>query len=348
METSPHAFNPSTIASLSAGNDHPIVDLPFTAVIDGRQFRGRGLSLVSAHVVGLLGVSAPGVPRIVKLVFDFDGFAVTLVALADIRDSSRSKGEFDLNFNQPSGPHLPQLRHILNAYIARDLVSLGQVIGVAGTTPPIPAKPRTSGIARQYIQGSALAVLAVALIAVASTLIYQRSFVRLLPELGMITLQGETLRATANGQIAFLDLAAPVGQIALAISTTNGDVLSVTMPCDCHVSSMGLRVGSTVLTGEPILHLSAPDAGVVVQAKSPAALAFDLARGDQVELILPDGSSVPATADAGKNDLFIPKTPLDTTLLGQPVQLRLIRKGGALGQLVASIGQISEYISGKL
>ncbi len=348
METAPHTLPPSTIASLSAGNDHPVVDLPFTAVIDGRQFKGRGLSLVSAHVVGLLGVSAPGVPRIVKLVFDFDGFAVTLVALADIRESSRAKGEFDLNFNQPAGPHLPQLRHILNAYIARDLVSLGQVIAVAGTTPPKPAKPTPSGTARQYLQGSALAFVAVALIGVAVTLIYQRSFVRVLPELGVITLEGETLRATASGQIAFLDMVAPMGQVALAISTTNGDVLSVTMPCDCRASSLGLRVGSTVLTGEPILQLSAPDAVAIVTAVVPPNFAFDLARGDQIEIVLPDGSSFAARTDAAKSDLFIPMTPLDTALVGQPVQVRLIRHSGALGRMIASMGQISHYISGKL
>ena len=346
METAPLAFDPLAVALLSAGNDHPIVDLPFTAVIEGRQFRGRGLSLVSAHVVGLLGVSAPGVPRIVKLVFDFDGFAVTLVVLADIRESSRAKGEFDLNFNQPAGPHLPQLRHILNAYIARDLVSLGQVIGVAGTTPPKAAKPQTAGTARQYLQGSALALLAVALISVAATLIYQRSFVRLLPDLGIITLQGETLRATANGQIAFLDMAAPMGQVALAISTTNGDVLSVTMPCDCRVSSLGLRVGSTVLMGEPILQLSAPDAGIVVQAVVPPDAVFDLARGDQVLLVLPDGSSVAAIAST--EDVFTPQTPLDSALLGQPVQVRLIRQGGLLGKVLGSMGQFFEYVSGRL
>lgn len=346
METAPHALNTSAIASLSEGNDHPIVDLPFTAMIDGRQFRGRGLSLVSAHVVGLLGVSAPGVPRIVKLVFDFDGFAVTLVALADIRESARGKGEVDLNFTQPSGPHLPQLRHILNAYIARDLVSLGQVIAVAGTTPPKPAKPITAGSKRQYLQGAALAVLAVALIAVAFTLIYDRSFVRLLPDLGTITLQGETLRATASGQIAFLDMAAPKGQVALAIATTTGDVLSVTMPCDCRASSLGLRVGSTVLLGEPILQLSAPDAVAVVQAVIPPDFAFDLARGDQIMLLLPNGSRVLATA--GEMNVLIPTAPLDPALLGQPVQIQLIRQSGWLGALFAKIGQISENVSGKL
>lgn len=348
MEVAPHTVNAPLIASLSDGNDHPIVDLPFTAMIDGRQFRGRGLSLVSAHVVGLLGVSAPGVPRIVKLVFDFDSFAVTLVMLADIRDSPGGKGEIDLIFTQPSGPHLPQLRHILNAYIARDLVSLGQVIGVAGTTPPKPAKPLAPDPKRQYLQGSVLALLAVALIAVAITLIYQRGYVRLLPDLGVVTLQGETLRATANGQIAFLDIAAPKGQVALAITTTNGDVLSVMMPCDCRASSLGLRIGSTVLMGEPILRLSAPDAPMVVQSVIPPELAFDLARGDQIALTLPDGSHLLAKAVAGQNDVLIPSQTLDKALLGQPVQVRLIRRGGWLDGWISTLGQWFGNVSGKL
>ncbi len=348
MKTAPRNHNTSEIVSLSDGHDHPIVDLPFTAIIDGRQFRGHGLSLVSAHVVGLMGTSVQDVPRLVKLVFDFDGFAVTLVTLAEIRDSLRGKGEVDLNFIKPSGPHLPQLRHILNAYIAHDLVSMGQVIAVAGTTPPKPAKQTTPSAARQYLQGSALAVLTAGLIVAAAALIYQRSFVRLLPDLGIVTLQGETLRATASGQIAFLDMVAPMGQVAIAITTTTGDVLSLAMPCDCRADSLGLRVGSTVLTGEPILALSAADAAAVVQAVFPAELAFDLARGDRVELLLPDGSVVPATAALGQTDILIPTTALAPTLVGQPVQVRLIRQSGWVGAVITKLGLWFEYVSGKL
>lgn len=350
METAPLVLNTAPIASLSEGNDHAVVDLPFTAIIDGRQFRGHGLSLVSAYVVGLLGVSASGVPRIVRLVFDFDGFSVTLVVLANVRELAEGKGEIGLDFTHPSGPHLPQLRHILNAYIARDLVSLGHVIGVAGTTPPKPAKDTTSATGRRYLQGTALAVLAVALIGVAGALIYQRSFVQMLPELGIVALQGETLRATASGQIAFLDTSAPMGQVALAITTSNGDVLSLTMPCDCTATSLGLRVGSTVLAGEPILQLTTPDAVAIVRAVIPPDLAFDLARGDQIELTLPDGATVTASAlsNTGQNALLMPATTLAPSLVGQPVRVRLIRDDGWLGEQIAIVRQWIEQVSGKL
>ena len=327
----------SPIAPLSAGHDHAVVDLPFTALIDGRQFRGDGLSLVSAHVVGLLGTATAVVPRIVRLVFDFDGFAVTLVLLADVREGPAGSGEVDLDFAEPSGPHLPQLRHILNAYIAGDLVALGPVIGVAGTTPPKPAGQATSGAGRRVFQGAALGLMALVLVGAAGWLVYQRSFVQLLPELGTVTQLGETLRATASGQIAFLDTEAALGQVALAITTSSGDVLSLTMPCDCIADSLGLNVGSTVLAGEPVLHLNGLDATLVVATAIPPDLAFDMARGNRVELTLPDGSVVDATArlNATQPDHLLPVTPLDPALLGAPVQVRLIRDAGWLGTQIS-------------
>ena len=358
MDPAPIVLDAAPIASLAEGNDHAVVDLPFTALIDGRQFRGQGLSLVRAHVVGLMGAQALAVPRLVKLVFDFSGFCVTLEALARVRDAQGGKGGIDLDFVQPSGPHLPQLRHILNAYIGRDLVSLGQIIAVAGTTPPKPAKPKSARAGRGYVQGAALAVLTVALIGVAAALIYQRSYVHLLPDLGIVTLQGETLRATASGQIGFLDTQAPMGQVALAITTSNGDVLSVTMPCDCAASSLGLRVGSTVLAGEPILQLATPNAPAVVLANIPPDLAFDVARGDRLELTLPDGSTVGATVgpnagqtvsqSAGQPTALIPATTLAPALLGQPVRVRLIRESGWLGAFIATVSRWFNHVSGEL
>lgn len=354
METAPTVLNPAPIASLAEGNDHAVVDLPFTALIDGRQYRGQGLSLVSAHVVGLIGAQALAVPRLVKLVFDFGSFCVTLEILARVRDAAGGKGGIDLDFIQPSGAHLPQLRHILNAYIGRDLVSLGQVIAVAGTTPPKPAKAKAAPTGRTYLQGGALAVLTLALVTVAGGLIYQRSSVHLLPDLGIVTLQGETLRATASGQIAFLDTAAPLGQVALAITTSNGDVLSVTMPCDCQATSLGLRVGSTVLAGEPILQLTPPNAAMVVLATIPPDLAFNLARNDRVELTLPDGSKRTAVASpsaglsAGQTTVLIPATPLAPTLAGQPVRIRLIRDSGWLAAPLAAVSRWLNQVSGEV
>jgi mannuronan synthase len=136
METVLLLKSPVAPVTLPSGNDHPVVDLPFTAVIDGRQFRGRGLSLVAAYVSGLIDPQAINAVRIVRLVFQFDGFSVALVAEARVREGTEGSGTAELAFVHPTGAHLPQLRHILNAFIAGDLMGLGQTLGVAATRAP--------------------------------------------------------------------------------------------------------------------------------------------------------------------------------------------------------------------
>lgn len=325
--------NGSKIRPLAAGNEHPMLDLPFMAIVDGRRFHGKSLSLISAKVAGLIDPHAAGQPQLMSLLFEFDGFCVTLVVQATARDRPNGLGEVDFDFTQPAGAHMPQLRHILNAWIAGDLVSLGATIGVANSAPARPASAPPAQTGGHFVYNAAIAAASFGLAAIVLTLIYQQRFVQTLPEFGTAMMQGETLRATASGQIAFLDLAAPVGQVAVAISTISGDILSLTMPCECTANSLGLRVGSTVLQGEPVLNLAQQGAQVVVMVPNSPKLNFDLARGDQPELILPDGSAVLATAqrDLGAAVMFTPRLPLPAALAGAPVKLRLIRTDGAVG-----------------
>jgi len=328
---------------LPAGNDHPVVDVPFTAIIDGRQLRGRGLSLVAAYVSGLIDPQVLHSTRIVRLVFEFDGFSVALVVEAKVRDDADGSGVAELTFIHPTGPHLPQLRHILNAFIAGDLVGLGQTLGVAGVgaprgpVPPPRAESRLSP--RRIAGGLGVGLLTLALVAAAGTLAFQRSFVTLLPALGTVVTTGEVLRATATGQIAFLDLAAAQGDVAVAIQANSGDVHSLLMPCDCVLTATGLREGSTVLVGEPVAQLSSATDRRVVAALIPAAALFDLLQADRVDLTFPDGMTIPAQPVAGpmnpgSGDLWlVPAVPLDAARIGQPVEIRIRHDAGPLGVL---------------
>ena len=338
--------------NLSAGNDHPIVDLPFSAMIDGRQFRGRGLSLVAAYVAGLMDPAMLNATRIVRLLFQFDGFAVTLVVDALVREGVAGSGEAELIFAQPTGPHLAQLRHILNAFIAGDLVGLGQTIGVAGTAAPKGSKaavvPESRLSPRRVVGGMAVGLLSLALIGIAGTLAYQKLFVTLLPTLGTVVSTGEILRATATGQIVFLDVAATKGEVGVAIQSASGDVQSLTMPCDCAATSLGLREGSTVLIGEPVLQLVADTDQYLIAATIPADLMFDLASANRIELTFAGGDTAMATVEpsaaaqtgavqtaaaqvgAGlQSVLLLPDAALDAARIGDPVQVRILR--GAVG-----------------
>lgn len=340
--------------NLPEGNDHPVVDLPFYAVIDGRQFRGEGLSLVAAYITGLMDPAMLNTTRITRLMFQFDGFAVTLVLEALVQEGADGSGAAELIFTKPTGPHLAQLRHIMNAFIAGDLVGLGQTIGVAGTAAPKntkePTVPESRFSPRRVVGGLAVGALSLALIAVAGTLAYQRLFVTLVPTLGTVVSTGEVLRATTTGQIVFLDLTAAKGEVGVAIQSASGDVHSLTMPCDCAVSSNGLREGSTILMGEPVLQLMSDTDQFLVAATIPAEMMFDLVSSNQIELTYPGGavalaevapSGAAQTARLAQTDpqlvLLRPDVALEASQVGAPVQVRILRGAGGLGAWAVAV-----------
>jgi alginate biosynthesis protein Alg44 len=288
--------------NLPGGNDHPVVELPFTAVIDGRQFRGQGLSLVAAYVSGLMDPATLNTTRIIRLVFQFDGFSVMLVVEAEVRKSARGPGEAELIFMRPTGPHLQQLRHILNAFIAGDHVGLGQTIGVAGTAAPKGpkegTKPESRFSLRRIIGGASILVLSLALVAVAGSLTYQRLYITLVPDLGAVISTGEAMRATTTGQIVFLDPTATKGEVVVAIQSPSGDVQSLFLPCDCTARAGSLHEGSTVLVGEPVLQLANDGDERLVAVTVPAVMLFDLISADRIELTFPSGAKTDAVVES--------------------------------------------------
>lgn len=344
------------LITLPAGNDHPVVDLPFIAVIDGRQFQGRGLSLVAAYVTGLMDPAVANTTRIVRLMFQFDGFSVSLVVDAEVRDGAAGSGEAELVFAHPTGPHLPQLRHILNAFIAGDLVGLGQAIGVAGTAAP--KGPRAEGLPEsglsfsRVVRGTGLGLLTVALIGIAGTLAYRQIFVTLLPTPGTVVSTGEVLRATTTGQIVFLDPAATKGAVVVAIQAASGDVQSLVMPCDCTVLAQGMREGTTVLIGEPVVQLASEADERLVAAAVPPSMLFDFAAADRIELRFPGGATATATAEPARAGvstpgdealaiLLRPEPPLAASQIGQPVEIRILRDtGGFVARLRSGIANL--------
>lgn len=366
MENAVLPTTPRAPVSLPEGNDHPVVDLPFSAVIDGRHFRGRGLSLVAAYVSGLMDPAILDATRIVRLVFQFDGFSVALVVDAEVRESVRGSGEAELIFIRPTGPHLQQLRHILNAYIAGDLVGLGQTIGVAGTAAPMGPKTRAARenafSPRRILGGAGILLLSLTLLAIAANLAYQRIFVTLVPNLGTVVSTGEVLRATTTGQIAFLDLTAREDEVVVAIQAPSGDVQSLVLPCDCVVTAGDLREGSTVLVGEPILHLATGTDERLVELAIPATMLFDLVDAERIELTFPSGAKThaavedyrtrPAPSSASFDSemvLLRPEIGLEPDMIGNPVQVRILNgPGDRFGWLTAATSRIADLFGGAM
>lgn len=327
------------LSFLPSKGDHPMMDIPFMVGIDGRQYRGMRLSLVMAEIGGLMDPGLENATRLMRLVFPFHGFSVTLGVLGLIKHVDRDKGLASVTFVDPGGEHLPQMRHILNSYIAGDLVPLGGVIGMGSTVPSPAARSAAAAATRRWtprrVLGTAFIALAsVALLGTTATLAYSRIFTQAIATPGRAGYDGMTLGAIASGQLDYVNLEASQGEVAFSIRTITGDLLSIAMPCTCTASLQGTAVGATVQSGDAVMTVSQPDAALVVTTEVTSEELLQLAFADHVNIRFADGETVPAHADtnavrgqAGDGLVpvrLIPNNPLPASRAGALGKLTII------------------------
>jgi len=325
---------------LPSKGEHPMLDIPFVIGIDGRQYRGVRLSLVMAEISGLMDPALERANRLMRLVFPFNGFSVTLEVLGKIQSVDRDKGSAIVSFVEPGGEHLPQMRHILNSYIANDLVALGDVIGVGATMPSPAARTasqrKTSGQFARRLLGSAAMILAtLALAGLVGSLAHDRILTQHIAAAGRVEPEGLMLDAVTAGQLDYVNLNAAPGEVAFTIRSTSGELLSIAMPCDCTAALVGAVVGSTLQAGEPVLSVHDDAAAIIVTAEVAAEDMLKLAFADHAEVRFADGEVIRATVDpdslraaSGRGTTpvrLIPETALPASRAGQLAELTLIR-----------------------
>lgn len=325
--------------NFAGDSEHPVLQIPFTVIIDGRSYKGAGLSLVSAFAKGLATPALEGQRRIAMLRFNFGGYTVNFPVDVDIETTSSATGLVALRFLDPTGPHLPQLRYLLNAFVAGEVADVGGLLSAASRigldTKRDPRKaPRGSWIKRT-VSSLALVAASILLAGIVSKGIYDRFFVLKADGVSVVSAEGMTLRAISSGQIDFVNPNAKLGEPLLAIRAATGDVVTLTKPCDCTILNSKVAPGLTVLAGEPLMQLSTAEAKPIVQAILNADAVQALASGAEVQIEFADGRIVPAAVS--------PVTPLESgqalhgqvTLspagnvaladLGQPVVVRILR-----------------------
>ena len=76
--------SPGLAAEPAVHGEHPVIRLPFNVVINGRSFQGHALSIVGAEATGLIDPQLHGRVQLVTLVFNFPGYAISLLVLGSI------------------------------------------------------------------------------------------------------------------------------------------------------------------------------------------------------------------------------------------------------------------------
>lgn len=328
--------------------EHPVLPIPFTVHIGDQKFEGTGLSVAAAYInaPGAFDANLMGSKFVIRIQFDFEGFTVAVFPEAMVA-GTRNDGEIALQFIDPTGPHLPQLRYILNSFIAGDFVSLGSMMGYTGPTKP--KKPREKAIEdpRRRLKSLAAAVGSVVLILLALNVILTRYTQSYEARPVFIERAGTEMRATAAGQLSYLNPAAKQGEVVFSINSNSGDVLNFQLPCDCEVTVTDNVVeGATVLPIDPILTFFDSSVGVRVRTQMSVEGLAKAMDGERVYLDVADGRSIPvrvvinsnSNASALRGELYVPvdlvaeEGSLSVEDIGQSARLRLAKPilGGAL------------------
>jgi len=324
--------------------EHPVLPVPFTLSLAEGVFQGQGLSLTAAYLAvppGGARLGRLGSRHVAKLEFHFEGFSINLFPEVTI---AAGEGEAAVvQFTDPTGSHLPQLRYILNSFIAGDFVSLGAMLAHTGPTRVKPAKSDLGGaqVGAGMLRRVGAVALSLALIAAALGAVYQRYTTSYEPRPVFITRSGQDMRATSPGQISYLNTDAKAGDVLYAISANSGDTLNFMLPCDCEVAlASGIFAGATVLPADPILTIFDTTVQVRVQSQMSIEGLTKAVNGEQVYLDMSDGRAIPvtvvqtsATSEAAlRGDLYMPvvllpdEGALGVEDIGKPARVRLSKQ----------------------
>jgi mannuronan synthase len=361
-DTAPQAFaqQPGNLpVLLDNGTEHPKTNIPFAAIIDGRQFNGQGISLVSATVSGLAGPELEGKERIAVLRFDFDGYTISLQVDVRISRTHTETGELRLDFLEPTGEHLPTLRYLLNSHIAGDITSIDGIISLRERAAVAGGKKQNGqatlgNYVGRTLKTVATVALSLALAGVATKLVYERVFSKEVQQLAVLSTGGQALRAVASGQISYLNLGAKRGEVLYTLQSISGITLSINMPCDCKVLPMNTGEGSTVMAGDTIVEVIDRATAPVVQAVVTAEQAKQLVAGDIAELSLADGQVTfgrlaqdaqalkPVGNQGEVRALIAPQADLGDAAIGAPVSVRIINR-----HIFAARQKVAEWFNAK-
>lgn len=321
--------------------EHPMFPIPFSAYIDGQDFTGENISVTQMVVRAQGGTTlAVGSRHVACVYIRYANFGISLEPEVVVLQASRD-GQVVLQFADPTGDHLPQLRYLINSYIAGDVVSLNGMLAYTGPTAPKAPKPEKTKAETKAERVRSIATLAgcAVLAMVAAVVVFTRYTTGHEMHPVFVDRAGQQLRATVGGQIGYLNPQAVQGEVVFAVNSNSGDVLNFVMPCDCDIAwQPGVDAGSTVLPSDLVATVFAGDEGLNVNTMISVQGLSRAMRGDKLWLDFPDGQSVRVQAVPSAStraatlsgDMFLPITlratdpdALTAANIGQSARLRI-------------------------
>ena len=329
-------------AGFGLENEHPMLTMPFTLRIGDHTFEGKRISVTQMELKRGPRRPAEGGKGLATIHFPFEDFSVTLTANITVAPSEDLE-TLVLLFSEPTGPHMAQLRYIMNSYIAGDIVTLKGMMAYTGPTQPKAPKMAEPKPRRERIRSIAVAIISLSVAFLAASVVFDRYTTAYESHPVFIEQSGLRMHATVPGQLTYLDPNAAPGDVAYTIAATSGDVLSFQMPNDGQVEvASDIFEGSTVHAEDLILTIFDNSSELRLRTMISVEGLQRALQGDPVRIELNDGRALPVkvvvrdiTRSASmKGDFYV---PVDLAVQGEGLTPSDVNKSARL-RLSKTIG----------
>lgn len=347
-------MQPQIVHDAEIHRQHVRLRIPIGVEIDGTRYEADDWSMGGFGVVAPISTRQPGERFPARLLFPFEDFELTLRLDCQMIYVLPEGPRFGCKFLALSQGQLGLFRYLMDAYLAGEIVSGGDILVVASrdeaaqtrTQRLIDAMSQEERLGRRLRRyfGYALFLLAGLGLALAVAAGLRERYFVVATDRAVIEAPLFRLRATAAGTVepAGEGLLAP-GAPAAGLRLPDGQLVTLPSPCDCVLDEWVVPPGQPAQPGQLIATLVAADQPLLVRAQLPVDQAMRLSLGqsavitvpnqpepyqgtiERIDFKLPTGEAGERFETGGDRRISVilrPDRPFDFENLGFPVNVR--------------------------
>jgi mannuronan synthase len=291
-------MRPQIVHEAEVHRQHVRLKIPILVEIDGIRYQVDDWSVGGLAVESVLTSRKPDDRFWVRLIFPFEEFELTMRREARMVYVDQGHGRFGCAFLGLSERHAEVLRYLVDAYLAGELVSAGDLLQARARGNPAPVAIEAAYDAggddapwpanRRYRTCASFALAGLALLAVVAFGVWERHFAMALTA----TIEAPVVEVRAPIAGRFVSALEPGERVvegaALGrVQALDAAPLTLESPCDCRVlDQLGLS-GLYYQAGDPLVALIPAQEPLMVRAHLALDQAERLGVGDRAEIHVP-------------------------------------------------------------
>jgi mannuronan synthase len=298
-------MQPQIVHEAEVHRQHVRLKIPIQVEIDGVRYQVDDWSMGGFGVESVMTSRQPGEKFSARLFFPFEDFDMSMRFDARMVYSDQEHGRFGCTFLTISHDQSALFRYLIDAYLAGEVVSAGDILQVRGREntalaryQPLddlfPREESWSSAVKRYGVYTGFGVAGVALLAFVLFGIKERYFTIQVTN-AYVDAPVVQVRAPIAGRlISALQPGEPlvVGSLLGTIYGADGASVSLESPCDCEVLQRVGVNGQQYQVGDPLASLIQTDQPLMIRVQLPLEDVERLQVGDRAEIHFPGQSEL--------------------------------------------------------